>query len=137
MIMNYKEIKSLAENGKGLKEFIEHRLPQLREEAGKSNNYGIDKHWDGFSMETKCQSINCRELSYSSFSGSYGDSSTYSDIASLNTDLLRQYFIKYLNDHKDEIMSGVAELMIREARENKDIALKEIDDCRNELLNLL
>lgn len=134
--MDHKEIKRLVENGKELKEFIEHKLPQLREEAKKSN-YGIDKHHDGFSTGAKIQSLNIEEFCYSSFSGSYGDSSTYSDISGLNMNMLRDYFIKYLNIHKDEIMLGVAELMITEAKNNRTIALQELDAYKANLLQLL
>ena len=134
--MDHKEIKMLAENGRELKEFIEHKLPQLREEVKKSK-YGIDKHRDGFSTGTKIQSLNIKEFCYSSFSGSYGDSSTYSDISGLDMIMLQDYFIKYLNIHKDEIMLGVAELMITEAKNNRTIALKELDDYKANLLQLL
>jgi hypothetical protein len=134
--MDHKEIKMLVENGRELKEFIEHKLPQLREEVEKSK-YGIDKHRDGFSTGAKIQSLNIEEFCYSSFSGSYGDSSTYSDISGLNMIMLRDYFIKYLNIHKDEIMLGVAELMITEAKNNRTIALKELDDYKANLLQLL
>ena len=51
--------------------------------------------------------------------------------------MLRHYFIKYLNIHKDEIMLGVAELMITEAKNNKTAALKELEDCKANLLRLL
>lgn len=135
--MDYREIERLAEEGRRLKEFIEHRLPQLREEVRNPKNYGIDKHSDGFFAETRAQSLNIKELCYSSFSGSYGDSSTYSDISGLNMNMLRPYFIKYLNIHKDEIMLGVAELMITEAKNNKTAALKELEDCKANLLRLL
>lgn len=134
--MDHKEIKMLVENGRELKEFIEHKLPQLREEV-KNSKYGIDKHRDGFSTGAEIQSLNIKEFCYSSFSGSYGDSSTYSDISGLDMIMLRDYFIKYLNIHKDEIMLGVAELMITEAKNNRTIALKELDDYKANLLQLL
>lgn len=134
--MDHKEIKRLVENGRELKEFIEHKLPRLREEVKKSK-YGIDKHRDGFSTGAEIQSLNIKEFCYSSFSGSYGDSSTYSDISGLDMIMLRDYFIKYLNIHKDEIMLGVAELMITEAKNNRTIALKELDDYKANLLQLL
>lgn len=134
--MDHKEIKMLVENGRELKEFIEHKLPQLREEVKKSK-YGIDKHRDGFSTGAEIQSLNIKEFCYSSFSGSYGDSSTYSDISGLDMIMLRDYFIKYLNIHKDEIMLGVAELMTTEAKNNRTIALKELDDYKANLLQLL
>jgi hypothetical protein len=134
--MDHKEIKRLIENGKELKEFIEHKLPQLREEVKKSN-YGIDKHHDGFSTGAKIQSLNIEELCYSSFTKNCRDSVTYSDISGLDMNMLRDYFIKYLNIHKDEIMLGVAELMITEAKNNRTIALQELDAYKANLLQLL
>lgn len=128
--MKYMEVKKMSETAKGLKEFIEHKLPRLREEAKSPNKYGIDKHSDGFYKSTKCQSVNINELCYSSFSGSFGDSNTYSDIADLDTKILSEYFIKYLNIHKDEIMLEVANLIMEDAKKLKDIAIKEIDDYR-------
>lgn len=133
--MDHKEIKRLVENGKELKEFIEHKLPRLREEAKKSK-YGIAEHHDGFSTRTKIQSLNIEELCYSSFTKNCGDGVTYSDLSGLDINILRDYFIKYLNIHKDEIMLGVAELMITEAKNNRTIALQELDAYKANLLQL-
>ncbi len=134
--MKYMEVKKMAETAKGLKEFIEHKLPRLREEASSPNNYGIDKHSDGFYKSTKCQSVNI-ELCYASFSGSFGSSNTYSDIADLDTKILGEYIIKYLNIHKDEIMLEVANLIIEEVKKNRDVAIKELDDYRASILKIL
>ena len=57
--------------------------------------------------------MNISNLCYSSFSGSYGSNDTYSDIANMDTDLMKEYFIKYLNKHKDKIMEGVEDLMMQ------------------------
>ena len=98
---------------------------------------GIDKHTDGFGRRESIQSMNISNLCYSSFSGSYGSGDTYSDIANMDTDLMQEYFIKYLNRHKDEIMEGVADLMINDAKSNQENAIKEIDEYKNSLLKLL
>ena len=55
----------------------------------------------------------------------------------MDTDLMQKYFIKYLNKHKDEIMEGVADLMINDAKSNQEDAIKEIDEYKKSLLKLL
>ena len=50
---------------------------------------------------------------------------------------MKEYFIRYLNGHKDEIMEGVADLMINDAKSNQENAIKEIDEYKNSLLKLL
>ena len=81
--------------------------------------------------------MNISNLCYFSFSGSYGSVDTYSDIANMDTDLMQEYFIKYLNRHKDEIMEGVADLMINDAKSGQEDAIKEIDEYKKSLLKLL
>lgn len=50
---------------------------------------------------------------------------------------MQEYFIKYLNKHKDEIMEGVADLMINDAKSSQEDAIKEIDEYKKSLLKLL
>lgn len=135
LIMTLKETKELLATGKQLKTFIKDKLPKIREESTISG-YGIDKHNDGFCTEENIQSMNIRYLSFYSFSGSYGSSETYSDISNLNFDLMKEYFIKYLNNHKDEILIGVADLMINAAKKNKEEAIRELEEHKKELLDL-
>ena len=42
----------------------------------------------------------------------------------MDTDLMQEYFIKYLNRHKDEIMEGVADLMINDAKSGQEMLLR-------------
>lgn len=133
--MTLKATKELLATGKQLKTFIKDKLPKIREESTISG-YGIDKHNDGFCTEENIQSMNIRYLSFYSFSGSYGSSETYSDISNLNFDLMKEYFIKYLNNHKDEILIGVADLMINAAKKNKEEAIRELEEHKKELLDL-
>lgn len=135
LIMTLKETKELLVTGKQLKTFIKDKLPKIREESTISG-YGIDKHNDGFCTEENIQSMNIRYLSFYSFSGSHGSSETYSDISNLNFDLMKEYFIKYLNNHKDEILIGVADLMINAAKKNKEEAIRELEEHKKELLDL-
>jgi len=137
LIMTAKELSKLITTGRKLKKFIKETLPKIREEFQSHSNSGIDKHTDGFDRKESIQSMNINNLCYSSFSGNYGNGNTFSDIANMDTDLMQKYFIKYLNKHKDEIMEGVADLMINDAKSNQEDAIKEIDEYKKSLLKLL
>lgn len=136
-MMTAKELSKLITTGRKLKKFIKETLPKIREEYQSHSRSGIDKHTDGFSKREETQSMNIRNLCYSSFSGSYGNGNSYSDIANMDTDLMQEYFIKYLNKHKDEIMEGVADLMINDAKSSQEDVIKEIDEYKKSLLKLL
>ena len=133
------KIISLAKNGAMLRKFVNERLPKVRQDK-----YGIidrregdvDKHEDGFySNEDPCQSLSFR-LCYKSFTGSFGCSSTYSDIAHIDKGLMEAYLLKYLNCHKDEILLEMAKMMLSDAMEQRDVALAEIDAMKSDLLTM-
>ena len=71
------EIKTLAGESIRLKKFINVKLPQIIDDY-KNRRNKIDKHRDGFNEGNAIQSFYIR-LSYQSFTGTYGDSSVYSD----------------------------------------------------------
>ncbi len=124
---------SLYQNGKSLLSFVDERLPYVRNPQSTNSGSDIDKHDDGFFYEDACQSMNIRGLCYKSFTGSFGCSSTYSDISSIDKELMKKYFMEYLNKHKDDIIRGMAQMMIQDAREMKAKAICEIDRIRRKI----
>lgn len=133
------QILNLARNGKGLRKFVSEKLPEIRTEvrlSGRGRNK-IDKHEDGFYLgEDPCQSFMV-ELCYKSFTGSFGDSSVYSDIAKFDVGLWRSYFVKYLNAHKDAILLEIADMMLSDAKVQRDAAIDEIESMKASLTALL
>lgn len=133
------ETLNLARNGKGLRKFVSEELPEIRE-AVRTSGMGsgkLDKHEDGFFInEDPCQSLVLR-LCYKSFTGTYGDSSTYSDIASFDMNLWKVYLLKYLNAHKDAILLEMANMMLSDAKEQKEIAIDELESMKASLTALL
>lgn len=121
-------------NGKRLYEFVTKRLPQIRNEKLDPRS-PIDKHSDGFSCSESIQSMNIRDLSYSSFTGSYGNSSTYSDLP-VDGKMMKDYFLRYLNRHKDEILREMAIDMMDDAENMKRDALQELEVLKNKIENL-
>lgn len=130
------KILNLARNGKGLRKFVSETLPEIRK-AMRDRSDRRDKHDDGFSInEDPCQSLVLR-LCYKSFTGSFGDSSTYSDIASFDMNLWKVYLLKYLNAHKDVILLEMADMMVSDAKEQRDVAIDEIESMKASLKILL
>ena len=131
-----KKILNLARNGKGLRKFVSETLPEIRK-AMRDRSDRRDKHEDGFYInEEPCQSLVFR-LCYKSFTGTYGDSSVYSDIGKFDMDLWKQYLVKYLNAHKDAILLEMADMMVSDAKKQRDVAIDEIESMKASLKILL
>lgn len=130
------EILNLARNGRRLKRFVTEKLPKIRKSL-RDDSSKIDKHDDGFcSNEEPCQSLSFR-LCYKSFTGSFGSSDVYSDIAGIDKKLMEKYLVRLLNDHKDEILIAMADMMVDDAKEQRDIAVDEIESMKASLIALL
>lgn len=129
------KILNLARNGKGLRKFVSETLPEIRKVRDRSDRR--DKHEDGFFVnEDPCQSLVLR-LCYKSFTGSFGDSSVYSDIASFDMNLWKVYLLKYLNAHKDAILLEMADMMVSDAKKQRDVVIDEIESMKASLKILL
>lgn len=130
------KILNLARNGKGLRKFVSETLPEIRE-AMRDRSDRRDKHEDGFYVnEDPCQSLVFR-LCYKSFTGSFGDSSVYSDIGKFDMNLWKVYLLKYLNAHKDAILLEMADMMLSDAKKQKEIAIDEMESMKASLTALL
>lgn len=124
---NIDKIDLLACNSRKLKTLVEEYLPDVRKKArDPQRGYGcVDKHNDGFALDDN-RGINMK-LAYSSSTGTYGDSSVYTDLSGLDDKIFKDYFLKYLNAHKDEILMEMAALMDKDKQNYKEAALGEIE----------
>lgn len=129
------DILSLFKNGKAIKEHISKQLPRIYQQL-EDVRCKTDKHNDGFYLEDAVQSFNIPRLCYKSFTGSYGNSSVYSDLTGLDSDLFQKYFLKYLNKHKSEILISIGDMMIKDAEIKKQSAIAELKDLINEVENI-
>lgn len=138
------EIFNLARNGKGLRKFVTETLPDIRRAVREPGlgRHKLDKHEDGFFInKDPCQSLVFR-LCYKSFTGSFGDSSVYSDIGKFDMkkfdmNLWKQYLVKYLNAHKDAILLEMADMMLSDAKKQKEIAIDELESMKASLTAML
>jgi hypothetical protein len=64
---------------------------------------------------------------FGAWCGTYGDSSTYKSI-SLDGDVFKDHFLKYLNKNKEQIMLAIADSIEAEAKLLKADAQKELTD---------
>ena len=96
-------------------------------------------------LKTPKNGVKCRKNAFlstktshdkQSFTGSFGDSSVYSDIASFDMNLWKVY-LKYLNAHKDAILLEMADMMVADAKEQRDVAIDEIESMKASLKILL
>ena len=128
------EVQNLYNQGKALLKAITETIPNYRRACRNASGYGkIDKHYDEFSHEDSIQSPKVKSFQFRSFTGSYGSSSTYSDLSGIDSDLFDKYFIKYLNKNKDTIVKDIASLMIEDARAMKKDAEEELRQKQTEL----
>lgn len=129
-----REILFLNNESKRLKDFINVRLPEIRRKCNDYKNE-LDKHEDAFIEGESIQSFNIH-LSYRSFSGHKGNSDTYSDFTPDNGTFAK-YFLEYLNNHTKEIFNEMADRMKEDAILEKDKALQELDDYRNNIEKII
>ena len=124
------EIIHLSMEAHRLSDFINKKLPSIKKTYEEHRN-GIDFEEDGDAI----QSFNIR-LSYKSFTGTYGNSSVYSDFIPDNS-IMRKYFLGYLNKHTEEIFNEMAAAMLEDAKSMKLGALNEIDKIKEQIEQLL
>ena len=122
-----KKILTLFETGKGILTFIDRKLPSILA-CIEDRTSDTDKHRDGFEYGDNVQSFNLPQISYYSFTGSYGSSNTYSDIAGLDASIFKEYFLKYLNKNKNEILREVGSLILEDAERLKLESMKELEE---------
>lgn len=129
-----KYILFLNNESKRLKNFINVRLPEIKR---RCNDYkdDLNKHDDGFIEGESIQSFNIH-LSYRSYSGHKDQSDTYSDFAPDNA-IFAKYFLEYLNNHTKEIFNEMADRMKEDAILEKNKALEELDNFRNDIEKII
>lgn len=125
------KIKDLTSQSSQLRRFVNEELPEIRRKY-EDKSSSIDKHSDGFCQGDAIQSF-CISLSYQSFSGTHGDSSVYSDFRPIDNNLMREYFLKYLNSHTKEIFNEMSEMMMTDAKEMRDMAISEIGEIKRNI----
>lgn len=100
------------ESPKGL-----HRADQNIDKYGR----GFNKARDNFSAAGQ------HFLTYSSWKGYYGDSGCTTILSLNQREIFWNCFDKYINEHQDEILNGIADIMEKELQSSIDVIVQERD----------
>lgn len=97
------------------------------------------KHYDkvgwGFCEDTRFNACSPVNISFASYKGVYGDSGCSTQL-SLDTEVFSNHLVKYLNDHKEEIMLAIADSIELQAKGLKSEAEKELNEQLEKLKEL-
>lgn len=132
IMKSFEQIKKLRKNAEAIKSLFNDLIPKWQADP---------KHYDktrfGFKeggsdgWYKSCESL----IHFEAWCGTYGDSSTYSQI-SMDGDVFKVHFLKYLNANKKEIMMAVADSIEKEAKSLKEKAEEEVKAQLSELAEL-
>ena len=102
-----------------------------RPNGENEENPNIDKFGRGFNKDERFCAAGTHKLFYSSKRGYFGSSDCYEIISIDNKELFWNCFDQYLNQHQDEILNAVADLMQIELQKNIDVLKDERDRINN------
>lgn len=88
-------------------------------------NPTIDKFGRGFNKDDRFNACPTHTIRYNSWKGIYGNSGSSSILSIGNDTLFWRCFDQYLNQHQDEILNAVADLMQIELQKNIDVLKDE------------
>jgi hypothetical protein len=116
-------VKKLRRNVNSIRNLFLQKIPKWKAEPKTydKTSWGFEERDnDGW---YKDQAIT---LHFSSWAGTYGDSSVYKQI-DLDGDIFRKHFMAYLNNNKESIMLAVADSIEKEAKTLVDKASSELN----------
>lgn len=119
---NFEQIKKLRKNAKEIKTLFNELIPkwQADRKTYDKTRFGF-KEGGSDGWYKSCESL----IHFEAWCGTYGDSSTYSQI-SMDGDVFKAHFLKYLNENKKEIMLSIADSIEKEAKSLKEKAEEEV-----------
>lgn len=125
-----KEIKRLRENANQIYDLFLNKIPRWAKDRKHFDKVG----W-GFNQDDRFNACETFYVAFSSHMGTYGDSGC-SRQCSLDKELFRKHFIKYLNDNKETIMLAIAKQIEDEAKSLKSKAENELQISLQQLSEL-
>lgn len=113
--------------GVRLRRFVNETLPQLRDKEYRQKN-GMSDHLDIFHHQSDdAPGVNLGNIVFTSVSHYKERYSGVSDLPKEIGDVMPQYFMRYLNEHKDEILGEIARKMLEDAEYYKEDAKALLD----------
>lgn len=129
---NFEQIKKLTRNAEAIKTLFNDLIPKWQADPKyyDKTRFGFIEGGSNGWFES-CESL----IHFEAFCGTYGDSSTYCQI-SMDGDVFKSHFLKYLNANKKEIMMAIADSIEKEAKSLKEKAEEEVKSQLSELAKL-
>lgn len=127
--MDIKDIKELTYSISELKKFA-------TGEGLRDTTSNIDKLGNGFNVDNRYAMCREHTISFDTYIGYYGNPSCSKQISIDKSieNIFWNSFDKYLNEHQDEILLGVAKIMEERLKREKDTIKKEIENL-NKILD--
>lgn len=116
------QINKLRQEASDIRELFLNLIPKW-----KANPHHYDKTGWGFNGDSRFSAHRSIPVQFNSHMGTYGSSSCSRQL-SLDNNIFERHFLKYLDDHCEEIMLAVADSMEEEARSMKEKAQAELQE---------
>ncbi|OGF30755.1 hypothetical protein A2300_03965 [Candidatus Falkowbacteria bacterium RIFOXYB2_FULL_35_7] len=120
---NYKGIKNFIEIGNQIKNKIKDYLEKIE----RKSEFNIDKYEMGFNKDNRFSSAKI-EVSVDAYTGTFGNSGVSIVTIVKDSKVFKDFFIKVLNKHFNELMIETADEIIDSAKTKNLEAIKELED---------
>lgn len=137
---NVDKIYSLVKASKAIEDTFLHRIPSIMHDEKYLNVC------NSFKYDTLYKSMNDRHINEvlirpikftsTSILKSIPAEMDAIWITNETNEFIGEYFLKYINEHKNDIWKYISEEIKKDAIKQKETFLKEIDKLKNEVLNI-
>lgn len=124
-IDKYWDVRRLMTDAKSIYYFLEKSIPEARENA--SNLHGII----GFGGYDRSYGMNMAPLVLMTKVGRIGEDQK--NLLPIHEYEMREYFIAYLNENMEDVLSWIADKMMQDAKKLMDVVNQELKEAKSEL----
>lgn len=140
MITNLDKTISIIEAADSIKKTFLERIPSRETDKSYSSHYDLFRYENSYKGigDRKLNEVLIKPIKFTSKSTSIFSLTCEDDIWITNdtNEFIGKYFIKYINEHKNDIWKFIYEEIKTEACNEKENLLKEVDDLKNKILNM-
>ena len=133
---NLEAAKSIFREGNKIKNYFSTYGSTIEEYRKIQKRDDCDKYHNMFNYDSRFQACQSHNVFFSSSRGYYGNSSCSKMLDIENPDVFWEGFDDYINKHKKEIFSHIAEHYMNKTKEMKKEIIQERDRMNNILTEL-
>ena len=124
------EIKKIKDNADKIYTLFNKKIP-----AWLADRRHYDKVGWGFNGDDRFNACTPAKVAFYSYSGTYGDSGCSRE-CHLNNELFQEYLIKYLDENREAVMLGIADILYEKAKSLKSQAEDQLQKQLDEIKQL-